>query len=337
MNRCFSPILLGVVLALVAGCVSATPFPAPVPPSATPNLPTATSAPPAETLSPTDTPIIPTVTPELATPDESALNITYTCNDGFIIAFHGKKILIDALFQEPRIPCYTDSEEVAAMTLARPPFDDVDLILVSHEHSDHFEPQIVGACLQNNPQAVLVSKGSVIDELKKRFSGFDRVRDRVRGVQLAEKESAQMKIRGIDLEIINAPADVPNLGFLIHVGGLTLFHTGDSGINRAMVDLFQSYHLPDKRIDLAFVPWQYLGDEWYHPLVEKGIQAKNYVPMHFVGDDAAWVFKAVPTYYPQAILFRSKMQAWVYSPPAPPIPPPTTPRPTSRWLATGSG
>jgi L-ascorbate metabolism protein UlaG (beta-lactamase superfamily) len=322
MNRCFSPIFLGVVLALVTGCVGATPLPTPVLPSATP---AATSAPPTETLSPTDAPIRPTVTPELAAPAESALNITYTCNDGFIITFQGKKILIDALFREPGIPCYTDPEESAAMALARPPFDGVDLILVSHEHSDHFEPQIVGACLQNNPQAVLVSKGPVIDELKKRFSGFDQVRDRVRSVQLAEKESVQMTIHGIDLEIINAPADVPNLGFLIQIGGVTLFHTGDSGINRAMVDLFQSYHLPDKRIDLAFVPWQYLGDEWYHPLVEKGIQAKNYVPMHYAGDDAAQVFKAVSTYYPQAILFRKTMQTWVYSPPAPPT---TTPKPT---------
>ncbi len=31
----------------------------------------------------------------------------------------------------------TYSEEVAAMTLARPPFDGVDLILISHGHSDH--------------------------------------------------------------------------------------------------------------------------------------------------------------------------------------------------------
>jgi len=324
LNKCFSLILWGVVLALVTGCAGATPSPTPVPPSAMPIPLTATSAPPTETSSPTGTPIRPTATPEPA-PAGPALNITYTCNDGFIIAFQGKKILVDALFREPGIRCYTDPEQVAAMTLARPPFDGVDLILVSHEHSDHFEPQIVGACLQNNPQAVLVSKGSVIDELKKRFSGFDRMRDRVRSVQLAEKESVQMTIHGIDLEVINAPADVPNLGFLIKIGGVTLFHTGDSEISRAMVDLFQSYHLPDKHIDLAFVPWQYLGDEWYHPLVEKGIQAKNYVPMHFAGDDTVQVFKAVSTYYPQAILFSKTMQSFVYSPPVPPM---ATPKPT---------
>jgi L-ascorbate metabolism protein UlaG (beta-lactamase superfamily) len=311
---CKTIVIAWVILILLAGCGGPRPE---VALTAT-QISQATATPPTETLSPTDAPVRPTATPEPAAPEESALNITYTCNDGFIIAFHGKKILIDALFREPRIPCFTDPEEVAAMTCARPPFDGVDLILVSHEHSDHFEPQIVGNCLQNNPQAVLVSKGSVIDGLKKRFSGFDRVQDRVRGVQLAEKESVQMTIHGIDLEIINVPADVPNLGFLIQTGGLSLFHTGDSGINRQMVDLFQSYHLPDKRIDLAFVPWQYLGDEWYHPLVEKGIQAKNYVPMHFVGEDAARMFKAVPTYYPQAILFRKQMQTWVYSPPIPP-------------------
>jgi L-ascorbate metabolism protein UlaG (beta-lactamase superfamily)/dienelactone hydrolase len=313
-----------VVLILASGCAGATPPPVPVLPSATLAPPTATAAMPTETPSPTKAPILPTVTPELA-PDESSLTITYTCNDGFIIAFHGKKVLVDALFREPGIQCYTDPGQLDAMTRGEPPFDGVDLILISHAHSDHFDPQIVGTFLQNNPQAALVSMVSVIDELKKQFSGFAQVRDRVHSIQLAEKESTQMTIHGIDLEIISAPADVPNLGFLIQIGRVTLFHAGDSGSSRETVDLFQSYHLPDKRIELAFVPWQYLGDEWYHPLVKKGIQAKNYVPMHYAGDDAAKVFKAVSTYYPQAILFRKAMQAFVYSPP---IPPTATPVPT---------
>lgn len=313
-----------VVLFLITGCAGATPSPAPQSPSPTPAPPTATAAPPTETQPSTRAPTLPTATPQPA-PDESSLNITYTCNDGFIIAFHGRKVLVDALFREPDIPCYTDPEALAAITRAEPPFDGVDLILISHAHPDHFDPQIVGTFLQNNPQAALVTMGSVIDELKTNFSGFAQVKDRVHSVQPADKESAQITIRGIDLEIINAPADVPNLGFLIQIGGVTLFHTGDSGVSREMVDLFQAYHLPDKRIDFAFVPWQYLGDEWYHPLVEKGIRAKNYAPMHYAGDDAAKMFKAVSTYYPQAILFRKTMQSVVYSPPAPPAATPTPP------------
>ena len=59
MNTCFA-ILLGVVLALAASCVGATPSPAPVLPAATPIQPTATLVPPTATatLSPTNTPTL---------------------------------------------------------------------------------------------------------------------------------------------------------------------------------------------------------------------------------------------------------------------------------------
>jgi Tol biopolymer transport system component len=74
MNTYFA-ILLGVVLALAAGCVGATPSPAPVLPAATPIQPTATPAPPTATatLSPTNTPALtntpkPTATATLVPP-----------------------------------------------------------------------------------------------------------------------------------------------------------------------------------------------------------------------------------------------------------------------------
>jgi L-ascorbate metabolism protein UlaG (beta-lactamase superfamily) len=223
--------------------------------------------------------------------------------------------MVDALFQETYCGCQSSTEEAAALEAAQPPFDGVDLILVSHSHEDHFAPQIVGAYLQNNTHAELVAMESVVSELQQQWAGFDQVQGRVHGVQVGDRQAVQMTVQGIDVEIISAPADVPNLGFLIQIGGLALFHTGDSGNSPEMVALFQSYHLPDKHIDLAFVPWWYLGDEWYHPLVEKGIQAHNYVPMHFVGDGAALVFKFVATYYPQAILFRKELQTWTWAPP----------------------
>jgi L-ascorbate metabolism protein UlaG (beta-lactamase superfamily) len=295
--------------ARLMACTSPAPTATPLPPAATRVPPTATPIPSTATAT------LPTATPEPSGSDQPTLSVTYTCNDGFIISSGGKKLLVDALFQETRCGCQSSAEEAAALEAAQPPFDSVDLILISHGHEDHFAPQIVGAYLQNNAQAELIAMESAVSELQQQFAGFDQVQERVRSVQLEDGQSVQMTVQGIDVEIISAPADVPNLGFLIQIGGLTLFHTGDSGNSPEMVALFQSYHLPDKHIDLAFVPWWYLGDERDHPLVEEGIQAQNYVPMHFAGDDAAWMFEAVPTYYPQAILFREELQTWTFAPP----------------------
>ena len=307
------------LMACTSPAPAATPLPAAatrVPPTATPILPTATLIPPTATpIPPTATATLPAATPEPSGSAPSALSITYTCNDGFIISASGKKVMVDALFQETYCGCQSSTEEAAALEAAQPPFDGVDLILVSHSHEDHFAPQIVGAYLRNNTHAELVAMESVVSELQQQWAGFDQVQGRVHGVQVGDRQAVQMTVQGVDLEVISAPGEVPNLGFLIQIGGFTLFHTGDAGSDPETVALFRSYHLPDKHIDLAFVPWWYLGDEWYHPLVEKGIQAHNYVPMHFVGDGAALVFKFVATYYPQAILFREELQTWTWAPP----------------------
>jgi L-ascorbate metabolism protein UlaG (beta-lactamase superfamily) len=307
------------LMACTSPAPTATPLPPAVtrvPPTATPILPTATLIPPTATpIPPTATATLPAATPEPSGSAPSALSITYTCNDGFIISASGKKVMVDALFQETYCGCQSSTEEAAALEAAQPPFDSVDLILVSHSHEDHFASQIVGTYLQNNTKAELIAMESVVSELQQQFAGFDQVQERVHSVQAGDGQSVQMTVQGIDLEVISAPADVPNLGFLIQIGGLTLFHTGDSGTGPETVALFQSYHLPDKHIDLAFVPWWYLADEWNHPLVEEGIQAQNYVPMHFAGDDAAQVFQAVAAYYPQAILFRKELQTWTWAPP----------------------
>jgi L-ascorbate metabolism protein UlaG (beta-lactamase superfamily) len=61
--------------------------------------------------------------------DPLALSITYICNDGFIIANVGKKILIDALFHDSRNICQADADEIAQN--AQAPFDNADLVLIS--------------------------------------------------------------------------------------------------------------------------------------------------------------------------------------------------------------
>ena len=55
MNKCFLPVLLGLVLTLVASCAGVAPAPTPMLPSATPVPPTATAPPPTSTAAPTPT------------------------------------------------------------------------------------------------------------------------------------------------------------------------------------------------------------------------------------------------------------------------------------------
>ena len=84
------------------------------------------------------------------TPTPSAVTITYVCNAGFILETGDYKILVDALFQRED---FCDPQLTPRMRAALPPFDGADLVLVSHKHGDHFDPQIVGEYLSLTPGA----------------------------------------------------------------------------------------------------------------------------------------------------------------------------------------
>ena len=93
------------------------------------------------------------ISSEITPGDEIADNnvsITYIGNAGFLIQIENKKILIDALFKgfegTYELPQYIQEK----LKLAQAPFDDVDLILVTHAHGDHIDPDMVLQHMKNN-------------------------------------------------------------------------------------------------------------------------------------------------------------------------------------------
>ena len=255
----------------------------------------------------------PALTPTPA--DLSVLSITYICNDGFSIAAGGKKILIDALFHDSQDSCQADLDERAEF--AQPPFDNADLVLVSHSHWDHFDPQIVGSYLLNNPRAILIAEKSAADALGREFKSFELLAERVHSVELARGQKARLDLAGVNVEMVSSPADVPNLGFLFQLGEFTFFHSGDSDMEPATITDFRDCQLNEQGIDFAFVPYWYLSERVGRSILERGIRAENYIPMHYAGDytgeSPAQIFSVVTKYFPQAILFPEEWLSWSYS------------------------
>ena len=186
-SRIRTAALVLVLFILLIGCGAPEPTATPMPPSATPIAaapthtpppptntsppptntpfpPTATLAPPTDTTTPS-----PTQTPEPAEPTPTwtpiasstydGVRVTHVFNTGYLITVGDKRILIDAL--------YLGHPEgiLKPVVYAQPPFDGVDLILATHEHHDHFSPELVGRYMKENPQTLFVSTGSAVDQL----------------------------------------------------------------------------------------------------------------------------------------------------------------------------
>jgi L-ascorbate 6-phosphate lactonase len=147
---------------------------------------------------------------------------------------------------------YLDPEE---RRLMRPPFaaeevTNADLVLLTHDHGDHIDPASLPAIAAASPKATFIAPAPLRYRAGKLVGNVERV-----GVA-----SVGTSVRFGDLEIIPIAAahetfDLhpehghPYLGYVIRVGGLTVYHAGDTVPYEGMVE-----RLAELDIDLAFLP-----------------------------------------------------------------------------------
>jgi L-ascorbate metabolism protein UlaG (beta-lactamase superfamily) len=199
------------------------------------------------------------------------LEITYVANEGVLIATDNNKILIDALFDNPN-PEYTapPKEMLEGMQSGRAPFSNVNLVLVTHNHPDHFNPDFAARYMVNNRKTKLMAAADAVAAMKDNIPDWASIENRIFSFDLAPGETAEKKIDGIGVKISrtlhSGDLESPhNLMYLIKMDGRTIFHEGDSDGKLAT---FEGFELEEEKIDLALVHF------WFplHPEAERIIQ-----------------------------------------------------------------
>ncbi len=223
---------------------------------------------------------------------DRSINVTYVSNEGFLLESDNKKILIDALFGGLKAEwCdVPDKELVSSMENAAMPFNNVDLILVTHYHWDHFNVSIAEKHLLNNPHGVLICTPQ-IHTLFKRRKNYSKFSTQIQEVLPQFGESISKNIEGINVKImrlahsqymitdektgkkVDKHKNVQNLGFLITINGHKILHTGDAGFSNE--EEYQPYKLVDENIDMAFVQASPSNS-----IITDIISPKNIVMMH---------------------------------------------------------
>ncbi len=241
------------------------------------------------------------------TDSRAAAEITFIDNAGFLITSGEYKILIDALFDADVYSSSTPEEILRQMIEGDPPFDGVDLILITHDHTDHFWPDYVLEFMQNNPGPILVSTKAVVDHMMTKDASLE---DRMIPIDLAEGETEELVAAGIELEALNISHGIPdliNLGFIINLPEVKLFHTGDMSAEDVNLSDLMTFGLHRKRIDVAFLPLYLFEDVKFQAHIEQGIQAKHLIPMHYPCDEPPL---AILENFPEAILFSDSLEVW---------------------------
>jgi L-ascorbate metabolism protein UlaG (beta-lactamase superfamily) len=227
-------------------------------------------------------------------------NLIYVANAGVLVNIDGKKVLIDGL-NNAKYPLYksTPIEISKKITEGIPPFDHIDVMLVTHNHSDHFDVESVAGFLNKNPDVVVISNDEIITAIKKHI--FDSVETRLIAIQPEHPCKKRIQFKGIDIVAFSLAHDgkehteVHNLAFLID-GSKKVLHLGDGA---PIKENYEALHLDQLKIDLLIANFPYVSLPSARNIIVEYIKPKKIAVVHLPYrelDRFGWISAAKKSY-----------------------------------------
>jgi L-ascorbate metabolism protein UlaG (beta-lactamase superfamily) len=252
------------------------------------------------------------------------VRVTYIANAGFLIEAGGGRILIDAIFNDRTISYshVPDDGTLGKIVAAEPPFDGVDLVLVTHRHRDHFAAEPVKELLDSNQEALLIAPPQAVAQLGDVERFGDRIRPvnpdlhrfetittndiRVKAYRL--NHSAYMETDPETGKERNRHAGVQNLAYVVELAGRSFLHTGDAVFSQSL-ELFEDNRFEKREIDIVFMEYFDWSEETAQVL-EDWMTPDHIVFMHLPPDTEKidGLAARLKERFPQAHLFREPMQ-----------------------------
>jgi L-ascorbate metabolism protein UlaG (beta-lactamase superfamily) len=243
---------------------------------------------------------------------QPGVTVTFLANEGVMLSSGSQQVLIDALFQKYETGyAVPDDSTKRSLERATPPFDSVDVILVTHRHGDHFHPSSVVAHMHANPRAWLVTSAQVIDSLRGRIVNTHGVASRILPRTTAPGVWRSEIVNGVTVHLLGIPHGgqrhraVEHLGFIVEIGGRRVLHVGDSDTNERA---FAPFRLDTARIDVALLPqWMVTSDEGRRT-IEQWIKPRQVVAFHVGEGEGTRATREVRQAIPSAHTFSRSLE-----------------------------
>jgi L-ascorbate metabolism protein UlaG (beta-lactamase superfamily) len=240
-----------------------------------------------------------------------SLDIFYLGNEGFLIYSTNKKVLVDALFQV-NMPSYSEPSDtmIKKMIAGTAPYNNIDLLLITHYHGDHFNPDFTISFLENQPKCKLVAHKQVINGMRG-LAGFDKVKSRIVEIGTENGDITNLIENGINVDIVsmshNNNAETTNLSFIANLEGNRFFHIGDATIDEN-IQALQQYDFDKNPIDVIFLQ-NYDTSNVSKQFIAKTIYPDMIIAMHLSADSMEAEAKIFSAHYPYGRIFRKLEQS----------------------------
>jgi L-ascorbate metabolism protein UlaG (beta-lactamase superfamily) len=253
----------------------------------------------------------------------SPAEVTAIANEGFLIHYARRTVLVDALFRAtapyPEFFSQAPSENlVRRMIAGEAPFGDIDIALVTHSDGDHFHADTAFDFLKHHPETLLIGTEDVLAAMAA-TEGFDAVADRVVAAARTHGSCERIEHCGI---VINACSvwhsggrEVANNIYIVDMDGFRFLHEGDADRSPAT---FSRLELPEQGLDLAFMhDWFVLNDG--REVVTEILRPEAVVLMHHRWERAAETRQRVEqlsaeiaSTLPPVIVFGSELEGAIF-------------------------
>lgn len=227
--------------------------------------------------------------------------LTYVSNAGVMLQCNDNKILIDGLCNSMP-PIYKNpSNEVKELMISRVnPFDNIDALLFTHNHTDHFDAESTARLLKNNKDMFMIAPHKVVMEIKQRLP-YDE-RNRMIKLDDSLRRIEDININGINIQSISMLHDgkeyekVGNLAYLVDMGGKRVLHVGDA---KPIEENYRYLDFANKNIDLLIAPFPYIGLPSARQVIEKYIKPRKIAVVHLPYrelDSYGWIDATMKSY-----------------------------------------
>jgi L-ascorbate metabolism protein UlaG (beta-lactamase superfamily) len=205
-----------------------------------------------------------------------SVTVTFVAGSGYVIGQGDFKIAIDGLTS-----LETPATTQALMSTAQPPFD-VDLILVTHSDSDHFDASLIASNMTANLQAVLIGPANVARAVLAQAPTLDPARLIVVHPGLYSPQTVEAA--GLSIDVFSFPYPGPeNIGYRFRIGGLVFADPGDLNFDTIVMDFARTGWTATPP-DILILPY-FLFNAESIDLFTSSCPARLYVPTHAVLPD----------------------------------------------------
>jgi len=244
---------------------------------------------------------------------QDRLSITFLANEGVMLSSGSRKVFIDGLFLKYKTGFVVPADSTQnALERARPPFDAVDRVLVTHRHGDHFHPAPVAAHMRANPRATLLTSRQVIDSLREYGPGRSLPASRSMARTMAPGARQRETVNGITVELLGIPhgggwrsRGLEHLAYIVELGGRRVLHVGDAELTD---EVLAPFRLDTARIDVALLPTWLLTSEESRRAIARWIRPRQIVGIHVGEGEEARATREVQAAVPGAFTFVRSLE-----------------------------